>query len=307
MYNKISISQRLFLLLERTSRYLFNKLGFGNRQILKFLTKSKIFLRRNIKATTLNQLVINLAEHCNFSCYSCSVFSCLAEPYFPDLETAEKDLKHLSKLFNRNIPSIHFSGGEPLLNPKFPDFARITRLYFPDSIIRIITNGLLLLSQKNLFWESVKEYNLTISPTKYPGINWDKIEEKANKNGVKFIYYDYSEKSKKTSRKFSLDLSGSQNINKSFKECMNNNCTMLKNGRIAPCNLVFSINHFNTYFKKNIPISLKDSIDIYKVESMKEIVDFAHKPIPLCAYCKSMGKEIIGDWRKSERKIEEWI
>jgi hypothetical protein len=65
--------------------------------------------------------------------------------------------------------------------------------------------------------------------------------------------------------------------------------------------------HFNKYFNKNVPVSDENSIDIYSVKSMREILYFLFKPIPLCRYCKSMGNEIVGEWRKTEKAIEEWI
>jgi hypothetical protein len=64
--------------------------------------------------------------------------------------------------------------------------------------------------------------------------------------------------------------------------------------------------HFNKYFNQNIPVTDDDSIDIYKAKSMREIVDFLNSPIPLCRFCKNMGAEIAGPWRKTQKTIDEW-
>jgi len=195
----------------------------------------------------------------------------------------ERDLKHLSQISYGNIPSISITGGEPLLNPELPEFMRIVREYFPNTSIQIITNGFLLLTQKDVFWESLKKYNIVMTPTKYPGIDWEKIENHAEKFGCKLTYFDLTGNSKKVSRKFCLDLSGSQNAKKSFLHCSMAFCTAtLQNGRMATCSFVFTMRHFNRYFNQNIPVTDMDSIDIYKAKDIQEIIDFLNKPIPLC-------------------------
>jgi hypothetical protein len=305
--NNMPASQKLFMVLERKLKKLLGFLGFGNSRVIRILAQIRGRLKKTIRATILESVDIYVAEHCNLGCYSCNHFSPLAEPEFADLETTERDLKRLSELSDGNIPAIMLVGGEPLLNPCLHEFMRITRQYFPNSLIQIITNGVLLLAQKDVFWESAKKYNIIMTPTKYPGIAWDKIEQRAALFGYHFEYFDLSGDSEKVSRKFSLDLSGSQHIQKSFNRCPLAACTVaLKNGRLATCCFVFTMRHFNKYFNQNVPVSDENSIDIYSVTSMKEILDFLFKPIPLCRYCKSMGNEIVGEWRKTKKTLEEW-
>jgi hypothetical protein len=279
----------------------------GNSPAHRFLVKIKGFLKKIIRPTALDSIDVCVAEHCNLGCYSCNHFSQLAEPEFADLAATERGLKRLSDLSGGGIPTIYLVGGEPLLNPDLPEFMRIARECFPQSRVQIITNGLLLLAQKDVFWESVKEYGIVMTPTKYPGIDWEKIEYRARSFGYEFDYFDFSGNTEKTSRKFSLDLSGSQNIKKSFKHCCMAACTIgLQNGRLATCSFVFNMRHFNRYFNKNIPVTDADSIDIFKAKTMQEIVDFLNRPIPLCRFCKSIGEEIIGGWRETEKSIDEW-
>jgi hypothetical protein len=205
------------------------------------------------------------------------------------------------------IPVINICGGEPLLNKHLPDYMRELRKKFSKSKIQIITNGLLLASQSETFWDALKEYGVIIMPTKYPGIDWEKIEKLLHARGVEPEYCDFSGNTEKTSRKFCLDLSGSQDIKKAFNRCYMAMCAIaLKNGRMATCSFVFNMRYFNKYFGQNIPVTDADSIDIYKAKNMQDIVDFLNKPIPLCAYCKSIGTEIVGPWRRSEKKIEEY-
>ncbi|MDR1952675.1 MAG: radical SAM protein [Elusimicrobiota bacterium] len=304
---KVSFSQRLLQYIDGLAKKFLEKSGLGNSKVHIFLMKSKAILKHIIRPNTLDNIDICVSEHCNLGCYSCNHFSQLAEPEFANLSNTERDLKRLAELSGANIAKIYLVGGEPLLNPELPEFMRIAREYFPKSKIEIVTNGLLLLAQKDIFWESVKKYNIIMSPTKYPGVNWEKIEERGNEFGYKFNYFDFSDSSEKTSRKFCLDLSGSQDEKKSFKRCPMAICTAaMQNGQLATCSFVFNMRHFNRYFNQNIPVTNEDSIDIFKAKNMQEIVDFINSPIPLCKYCKSMGEEIVGPWRKTEKSITEW-
>jgi hypothetical protein len=305
--NEVSYSQRLLWFVEKHAKMAIDIFGLGNSKIYIFLINIKALLKKIIHPTTLERVDICVAEHCNLGCYSCNHFSQLADPEFADFESTEKDLKRLSYLSGGTIPTIYLVGGEPLLNSNLPEFMRIAREHFPNSRVQIITNGVLLLAQKDIFWESVKKYNIVMTPTKYPGINWGKIEERAKYFGYRFDYFDFSGNTEKTSRKFCLDLSGKQNAKKSFRNCCLAACTVaLQNGRLSTCSFVFNMRHFNHYFNQNVPVTEADSIDIYKANSMQEIVDFLNKPIPLCRFCKSTGAEIVSAWRKTEKSIEEW-
>jgi hypothetical protein len=307
MKNSISVTQRTVISLEKTAKKIVGALGLGNSKLTVALSKVRSHLKKAVKAGAIESIDIYVAEHCNLGCYSCNHFSQLAEPEFADLQTTERDLKRLSELSGANILSIMLVGGEPLLNPDLHEFMRISRQYFPKSRIQIVTNGLLLLAQEDIFWESVKKYNIVMTPTKYPGIDWEKIKKRADQFNYKFDYFDLTGNSEKVSRKFCFDLSGSQNERKSFNRCCMAFCTIaLHNGRMATCPFVFTLRHFNRYFKQNIPVDSSNSIDIYSAKNMQEIIDFLRKPIPICRFCKSMGTEIVGAWRKTEKVIEEW-
>ncbi|MDR0640927.1 MAG: radical SAM protein, partial [Treponema sp.] len=269
--NSASFMQKLYLAAEKNAKRFVGFLGLGNSNVTVTLSKFRARLKKLIKISALESFDIYIAEHCNWGCYSCNHFSQLAASEFADLAATERDLKRLSELSGGNIPAVMLVGGEPLLNPELPEFMRIAREYFPQSRVQIVTNGVLLLAQKDIFWESVKKYNITMTPTKYPGIDWEKIEARAGKFGYKFEYFDLSGSSEKVSRKFSLDLSGSQEIRKSFRRCPMAACTVaLQNGRLATCSFVFCMRHFNKYFNQNIPVTDDDSIDIYKAKSMRE-------------------------------------
>jgi organic radical activating enzyme len=305
---KYSKGQQVLTLIEKIVKKIVAAFGLGNSKTALFLGGMKSKLNKKyIRKTTLDSIDIHMAEHCNLGCYSCNHFSPLADEEYADLETTTKDLKRLSELTDGNIRTIYLVGGEPLLHLDIISFMKVSRELFPKSKVQIITNGLLLLKQSANFWDACNKYNIIMTPTKYPGINWEKIEQRAKENNYKFSYFDFSGNTQKVSRKFVLDLTGAQDMKKSYANCCIANCSIgLFNGRLATCSFVFTMRHFNKYFNQNVLVTDKDSIDIYKAKNIQEILDFLASPIPLCRYCKSIGDKIAGQWMQTKKDISEW-
>ncbi len=265
------------------------------------------YTRRITPRTNIHMLEIHITEHCNLNCQSCTHFSPLAEPEFTDIYQFEKDIKRLSKL-TKNINYINILGGEPLLNPDCIKYLKITRKYFPKTIIRLITNGILLPSQSDDFYKDLNKNNICLSPTKYEqlNINYDNIIKKCEEFKVKFEFYGIE--NIKTSYKLSLDLTGSQDITNNFIQCfLANFCFQLVKGKIYTCCIAAYIRHFNKYFNKNLEISDFDGIDIYKAKNIQEILNFLAKPIPFCRYCNITKREFYSPWKISTKNIEEWV
>ncbi len=255
----------------------------------------------------LPRLEIHIAEHCNLNCQSCTHFSPIAEPEFLPVDEFEKDIKRMSELTDR-IDDIHILGGEPLLNPDCIKYLEIAREYFPKSNIKLVTNGILLPSMTDFFYESLAKFNIILAPTKYPiKINWDKVQKKCKQFSVNLEFFNDS-KVIKTSYKLTLDTKGTQNEKISFIKCSHaNSCIQLKKGKIYTCCTAAYINHFNKYFKTNLCDDEYNGINIYKVNNIQEILEFIAHPIPLCKYC-NVYKHLYGlKWKTSNKNIEEWI
>jgi hypothetical protein len=173
-------------------------------------------------------------------------------------------------------------------------------------IIEIVTNGILFMKQEELFWKTCHENNILISITQYPiNLNYNEIEEKAKNNNVDFRYYF---RGKKTMQKRPFDLEGRQNPEDNIKIChMANNCVQLRDGKLFTCVETAYISIFNEYFNKDLKVTDKDYIDIYKVKNKDEIFNFLNKPVPFCRYCNILGIEQELEWRKSKKEITEWI
>lgn len=260
---------------------------------------------------------IHLVEHCNLNCKYCCHFSSIAKEEYYDINEYEQDIKRLSEITNGKLKEICLMGGEPLLHPQINKLLELTRKYFPDACIELITNAVLLNSRDSVFWKTLKDNNILLFPTLYPiNLKWDKVFENVRKYNIDFVAYYNGKKRKITPQniekykikeffKLQLDFQGQQPTdNNCFARW---NCTFFGHGKIYPCFVPSNIRHFNSYFNKNIEVTENDYIDIYKVKSFDEIYKFLDGPFPICRYCKDLA-DIYLPWEVSKNKhsIDEW-
>jgi len=227
---------------------------------------------------------------------------------FANLDVVERDCARISELSGGRVNEVQLLGGEPLLHPQITAFINVVRKYFPQDPIKIVTNGLLLLKQQDDFWDSCRKNNIQITVTKYPvNIDHDAIERHVRNKGVSFEFYGRTRNVPKTMQCVPLDLTGSQDPRDSFLKCNSaNRCIALDNGKIYTCSLIPYVKYFNEYFCKNLVVSENDYLDIYKVKTIDEILEFICKPMPFCRYCNRKG--IIWDigYGVSKKDISEW-
>lgn len=255
---------------------------------------------------TMLDYEVQLVEHCNLNCKSCSHFCPIADEEFLDVKEYERDCKRLSEIFDRKANFIRLMGGEPLLHPKICEFFKITRENFPNALIDLDTNGILVLSMKDNFWKSLCKYNINLTITKYPiKIDIERIKQKCKENNVKFRFF--SEKPVINFNHLPLDEEGRQQIENSFLKCyLANSCHTLKHGKMFTCSTIPHVQHLNDYSKCNFSVTEDDYIDIYKTDDKQQILNFLSKPVPFCRYC-IVNERKEQKWEISEKKTEEWV
>ncbi len=261
------------------------------------------------KPKTKLRVEIHVVDHCNLNCRGCDNFSCIAKPSFLDIDEYKRDLVRLREVFNNDVEWITLIGGEPLLNKKITSYCHIARELFPDALIRIITNGTLLLDKNDSFWKSLKTDDVLLYVTKYPiDFDYDKAKALAEKNEVKFRYAFESGDVLKTMYMTPIDLKGSQNPKISYKLCgKGNKCITLKDGKLYTCEAIPNFFTFNNYFGTDIKVCDEDGIDIYACDDSKAIMKHLASAVPACRYCDNKHYRSGIDWGVTERKITEWI
>lgn len=259
------------------------------------------------KPRNLLRFNVDLTDHCNLNCNGCGHFSPIANEKYLDPISFEKDCKRLSELTNGKVKRIELMGGEPLLHPKLIDIICIARKYF-EGKITIMTNGVLLLKQSDIFWTTCRNNKIDIDMTVYPiNIDVENIKKKAEQFNVLFMLIGEDIDKPRLWYHNKRDLNGSQNYIENFSTCKwANNCIYLKDGKLSTCVLPLTVNHFNDFFGETFNVVKEDSIDIYEAESIQQILSFLSKPIKFCRYCLP-NSDKLSKWEISKKSKAEWI
>ena len=278
-------------------------------KLYKFLYLNAVKFQSTKRNRRQNSLTFqaHIMDSCNLNCAGCNNFSTLCENGFVDVEVFEKDINRISQLSGGKINKLLLTGGEPLLHPEIIKFIDISRKYFVEGEISLITNGVLLLRQTDEFWKSCKNNNVKVYITPYPiKLNYEEIAKTVNIYNVVLEYF--YEGGKNTFRKIPLNFMGCGDILKNFKRCPHSSsCVSLRDGKLYGCQVPAYIDYFDNYFKQGFKVSEKDYIDTYDVKTVDEILDFVCKPIPFCRYCDVDNMEFGIKWKVSKKEISEWI
>ncbi len=246
-------------------------------------------VRKRLQLTPIIPYIeVHLADHCNLNCKGCSHFAPFANKAFADIIQYKKDIKQLSLLVS-NVRKIRLLGGEPLLNPNITAFLSITRKYFPNSDIQIVSNGILLSRMNEEFWESCQQAKITIGLYIAPPFfekqkKWTKIV-KSHKVQVhvdrKGDFIDF------------IDIKGSSEQKENFERCRKRfPCfPMLKEGKLYNCFIPATIQSFNHKHGTNIPNT--EYIDIHDPQiNGWDILRQIESSTETCKYCTAGWKEV---------------
>ena len=273
------------------------------------IRRKYITYKKPIKSTERRKFLrfeVHLADHCNLNCISCTHFCPLVKEKFLDIDIFRRDCERIAELSKGQMEQIRFLGGEPLLHERIIDILNIGRNCFQYAELTIVTNGLLLPKQTELFWDECNINEVHIHISKYPiKINRAEIDRLANKYNVKIAYL--GTKGTLVWRDMKLGITQEQNIIENFNLCYQSNlCINLHEGKLYTCPTIPYIKYLNEYFGEHFMVSENDYIDIYNTESMGEILDFLCKPVPFCKYCNIKEQKVIS-WAVSKKDRKEWI
>ncbi len=256
----------------------------------------------------MDHVGIPICYHCNLNCAYCNHYCPLVEkPEYISIEQFEKDVKRLSELTNKSLRELVLIGGEPLLHKDIEKLIKIAAKYFPETKKRIITNGILLKTMPETFWEACRECNITIKCSAYKNVKncptKQEIEEYRAKYNVE-ISSRIVVKNRFLKTNFTkIPKPGSEN---NYKNCVIGMiCAQLDNGILYPCCVMSNIRFFNNYFKDYaIKLIESDYLDIHKISSFYEIKDYLIRNKNFCSYCNYGGESAV--WKLSKRELSEW-
>lgn len=256
-------------------------------------------------------LQLHLVDHCNLNCSGCAHFSPIADEWYISVHDVEKMLTELRPVMEQWFCRIELMGGEPLLHPQLEMIMDITREIYPNFEIRLVTNGIKLLSMPQSFFVSCKKNMVEICISIYPiFLDYNKINELLDNNGIKHRNYGEFASSKEFVC-YRLNPTGGNDGKESFDSCKYaGHCVQLRNDRIYPCFIVAYVDYINKKFDKKFYTTEKDYLHLSRIgtdknisESFNEII---HKPIPFCRYCDTKHRKFC-EWKYSTYKESEWL
>ena len=254
----------------------------------------------------LPYLEFHIADHCNLKCADCEHYSGLVEKeVFPDFIKFTRDIRQLKKFFDE-VFVFRILGGEPLLNHQIEDYIRLINEVYPDSIIHIVTNALLLEKMPESFFETIKKCpeGSGISISYYP------VMKNRMKDVIKFletkdIRYEVSDEIKMFRRQQKMERSDDKEVRKKFDHCYQKGCVNLYDGKLAACFLPFTTKYFNRYFNKSLPED--GAVDLYEEGlTTEKIRRCLSSPFERCRYCM---EPIEAPWHTIHNPsiLEDWV
>ena len=246
----------------------------------------------------LNYLEYHVAWHCNLNCKGCSHYCNLYDqPRFGDPEKFRVRLLRLRELFG-NITTIRLMGGEPFLNPDLGVFAQIAREVFPDTDLRVVSNGLLIPKVDARVLQCLRDNQAIVDISAYPPTvkMLDKITSCLDSAGVP---WETTEEIKE----FRLIVGqNKRNGTDNFNQCYLRGCHFLHDdGRLTVCGIPCFYNAARAYLRSENEVSEQDWLHIDSVKDGYEILRLFNRPIPFCTYCLTR-EQVLFPWQQQYRE-----
>lgn len=240
--------------------------------------------------------------NCNLNCVACSTFSPLVKGKntFVDLEYIKQDFSKMYQITENGnrIWRLSLMGGEPLMHPEIEEIIK----YFGDLGIkmRLVTNGILIPSMKDIFFEYLNKYDVELKVSTYKVVKYDKIFNKLKDFDVKYGIFT---------------LNGGfghqylHNEKKGVTDCRyRGNMYILRDGKVYTCSETAFFDIFDEKFKgeHNLKLTEDDYVDLKDVDTLDELMEKRKTIPPLCEYCDGSEKKMT-KWDFSTGSIDEWL
>ena len=183
------------------------------------------------------------------------------------------------------------AGGEPTLHPQLDEILKIVKRTCPDTVVRVISNGLMLHRMSASFWENIDQLTISnyISAPVKPRL-LEEIRQKARHYeivlNVKFV--------DQFNEIFVDDIiEDKTRVQQIFNDCwMRHRCLIVRNGRFYKCTRAAYMNDFLGIKGKPANIgassySVEDGIALDDLDFRNKALNYLNdsKPLHSCHYC----------------------
>lgn len=255
-----------------------------------------------------NNLVLeyHLVDSCNLNCAGCSHYSSLVNKgTYILIETVKNDLGLLKSKIGNNLFHLRLLGGEPLLHPQICDCIKVIRELFPNTIISLVTNGLLLKKMSQEFYDMCSELKIKIRITDYGIIDLAETINKLKEYGIVADCY------KQTNVWHYQHIRLTEGEVDCFKNCLYKRmCNNYRNEKIYLCPHIAYIDYFNKYFGKDIKLNETDYISLEDVNSFDDLIEKLNSMKPNFCFKHCNYRDGLhstkGVWQKTKKNIDEF-
>lgn len=298
--------------------YQLYKLGIAD---INIITKEVYLHRKGIKFDIKNSQKYNLQikpilkyiemhidDRCNLKCNGCTHFSNIVDKNGVKIIDFKKDIKQFSKLFN--VPVIRLMGGEPFLNKDISSYLGYVRKCFPQSVIFIVSNGILIPKLDQEVLNNIKKHDIIVNITLYQATLkiMDKIQKTLNNNQINFYYGKGNDKIKESDiiSNFHTCLSLNKGKWRDELNCYNQYCWFLKKGNIYKCPYPALIDDLSKKYNVEYDVTERDYIELNQIKNGWEVIKQLSKPIDFCMYCRNGCKSYR--WNNTNKpKLSDYI
>ena len=278
---------------------------------LKFRGVTKILIFQNLEGrgtfqwldcrkSFIRYLESNLIDACNLNCKACTHFAGLfkRDEIYP-IDEFTRDIQAVSD--SVDVQRFRLLGGEPFLLENLDEYINIARKIFPQTIISVVTNGLLIPTADQKIFSSLRQNSVSLFISKYPPTLkiQTQIEEILNHEGIKFNFGRQIEE-------FHKVINDGTKINDPLiarECCFNNNCRFLRHGKIYKCPIDALKFRFAEKFHLNYPPATGVDVHAKNFTQMLEMLD---GNVDQCFFCTN--KISMTPWQPlSNPTAQDWI
>ena len=261
------------------------------------------------------KLEFHVTDRCNLNCLGCSHFAPIfGEASDADIGAFERDVRQLAAKF-ANILTFRLMGGEPFLNPRLDEYIAIARRYFPNTHLRVVTNGLLYREVEDRIWQSIIANDVFVQVSLYPptlAIR-DALQAFLDAKGIPNSFG--------SGLRQANDIGRIDEFHKCFTterthdpaqaaaHCFGNRCHFLRDGKLSKCAVPLLIGDVNRYFGTDYQVVPEDFVDLYSDMRPWEMLARLRHATPFCGYCLERGvQRFAWDVTKSgQARLEDYV
>jgi uncharacterized radical SAM superfamily Fe-S cluster-containing enzyme len=251
--------------------------------------RSKYTLDPDEQRIRTESFEIHVAEHCNLKCRDCCNISPFNAKKFISTEEVQEICEFVKSQFRPDVFKI--AGGEPTLHPQLDEILKIVKGSGAASVVRVISNGLLLHRMSEVFWQNIDQLTISnyISAPVKPRL-LEEIRQKARLYEV-VLNIKYVDQFNEIFVDDAIE--DQERIKEIYDDCwMRHRCLIIRNGRFYKCTRAAYMDEFLQIKGKPAAVghssySAEDGLTLNDPDFRSKALAYLNtdKPLHSCEYC----------------------